>query len=71
MFDKEGVVSKTYKESKMFHSPSHDTMTTGHYNTAGCDHGVGIPARVGKEKVGSKQTVPTQSKAWKYVDFDE
>ena len=71
MFDKEGVVSKTNKQSKMFKSPSHDTMTGGHYNKAGTDHGVGIAPRVGTEKGTSKEVIPTRSKAWKYTDFDE
>lgn len=71
MFDKEGVVSKTNKQSKMFKSPSHDKMTTGHYNDAGTNHGVGIPGRVGSPKVSSKQVIPTRSKAWKCDDYDE
>lgn len=70
MFDKEGVVSKR-KDSKMFQSPSHDKMTTGHYNKAGTDHGVGIAPRVGTEKASQKDIVPSRSKAWQYTDYDE
>lgn len=70
MFEKEGVVSKE-KQSKMFRSPSHDVMTTGHYNKAGADHGVGIAPRVGTAKATDKEVIPRKSKAWVYKDFDE
>lgn len=70
MFSKEGVVSKS-KQSKMFDSPSHDKMTTGHYNKAGSDHGVGIAGRVGSEKASAREVIPTKSKCVKYEDFDE
>lgn len=70
MFDKEGVVSKK-KQSKMFESPSHDKMTTGHYNKAGSDHGVGIAPRVGSATASKKEIVPLKSKCMKYEDFDE
>ncbi len=70
MFDKEGVVSKR-KQSKMFESPSHDEMTTGHYNQAGTHHGVGISPRLGTDRVSSKEIVPMKSKSWKYESFDE
>ncbi len=70
MFNKEGVCSKT-KQSKMFDSPSHDKMTTGHYNMAGIEHGIGIAPRVGTTTVSKKEIVPEKSKCWKYEDFDE
>lgn len=69
MFEKEGVVSKKHKASKMFASPSHDVMTTGHYNVAGSDHGVGIAPRVGTPKVTSKQVIPPKSKCSKCSEY--
>lgn len=71
MFDQEGVVSKKTMQSKMFASQSHDTMTTGHYNPAGSDHGVGLAPRVGTAKTTSKEVIPRKSKAWKCEDLDE
>lgn len=71
MFDKEGVVSKTNKQSKMFQSPSHDKMTTGNYNKAGTDHGVGISPRIGSATVSKREIVPIKSKAWVCKEFDE
>lgn len=71
MFDKEGVVSKTNKQSKMFQSPSHDEMTTGYYNPAGTDHGVGVAPRVGTPKIMRKEVIPGRSKAWKCDEYDE
>ena len=70
MFEKKGVVAKR-KQSKMFLSPPHDKMTTGHYNPAGTDHGVGIPPQVGTEKETDKEIIPRRSNAWKCDDFDE
>ena len=70
MFDKKGVVSK-HKQSKMFQSPSHDKMTTGHYNPAGTDHGVGIAPKIGTKNTSSKEVVPTRSKAYRFEDYNE
>lgn len=70
-FDKEGVVSKTHKESKMFKSETHDQMTTGHYNQAGTHHGVGIAPRVGTEKAKDRDVIPKDSFCWRYDEYDE